>query len=122
MKVVIASAGVSSIANIGDDLPLMQKHPGRGAVGVPLQMGVVVDQPLIHTVLIDGYAAALALEELRDFAVSRSNYRRSRRCWNINRVVYTTFTARIHERVLQLVPGYTLDRNDQFHLADVASG
>ena len=87
----ISGARVSSVANIRDHLALFCKLAFCNAVGVTLQMSVVKDQFPIDAQLVDGRAAAFALEEFDDLAIGGGHDWSSRGRGNIDSVMHTAF-------------------------------
>ena len=100
MKMVIAGACISCITNVANDIPLSYKLARKKSLRVALKMGVVKDQLLVSTQLVNSRAATLALEEFNNLAVNRGNDRSTTRGRNIYGVMHASFRTRSGKGVL----------------------
>src|SRR6266478_861821 len=62
VQMVVSLAGVSRIANIGNGFPLPGEMALHQTLGISIEVRVVINELAVHTQLINGRAAALALE------------------------------------------------------------
>src|SRR6266404_1008829 len=62
MQMVVSRTGVSGIANIGDGFPLFGEMPFGQTIGISIEVRVIIDELAVHAQLINGRAAARALE------------------------------------------------------------
>ena len=99
MQVKISGACIAGIADIADNFPLLYKFASGKTIGIPLQMGVIVDEFLVWTELINCGSAAFALEEFNNLAIGSSYDWSSRRGRNIDSIVNPTFGAGVRECV-----------------------
>ena len=103
MKVEVPGAGVPGIANIGDNLSAPHLFSLGYPVSITCQMCIVKNVAARWIDLIEGYPASLALEEFDDRAIGRRQNRQPLWRHYIDRIVRSTFTARLVESVAQLV-------------------
>src|ERR1041385_5866568 len=94
MEMIIAGAGVPSIANVPDRLALRYRASFLQTVGIAIQMGVVVDKLFVAAQLVDGVAAVLTLKQSHDLAVGSREHRCSLRGRNVDGVVHASRTTR----------------------------
>ena len=119
---IVTGACVSGIADVGNYLSLMHDVAFSEAIGVVREVGIVKDQFLVGAELIDRRAAAFALKELLNFAVSSSQDGSFSSSGNVNRIVNAAFRARGVEGVDQLFRPDSGDRNDEICCADKGGG
>ena len=84
---VVTGACVSGVADIRDYLSLMHDGAFSQAIGVMREVRVVKDELLIGAELIDRGAAAFALKELLNLAVSGSKHGSFSSGWDVDCVV-----------------------------------
>ena len=118
MKVVIAGAGVSSVAYVGYGLALTNDGSFDEIAGVAREVRVVEDHLFVVAELIDRRTAAIALKQLQDLAVCGCKHGRLRWSRDVDRIVYTAFRSRVVKRVLQLIGTHSGYWNYQIHPAD----
>src|SRR4030095_1878734 len=92
---VVPTAGIASVAYVTNHLSLMHVHSSGQIVSITLKMSVIEDQFLVRTQLVDCCATTLALKQLNDLSIGGGEHRGSRGCWDIDRVVHTTFRPRV---------------------------
>ena len=92
---IVSGAGVTRIADIGDNFSLMHKLALTEAIGITLEVSVVIHEFLVRVELIDGGPAAFALEESNNLAIGSGDDRGSRGGGDIDGVMHTSFGARI---------------------------
>lgn len=119
---IVTGAGISGVTDVGDYLSLPHDVSFSEAIGVVREVGVVKDQFLVGAELINGCAAAFALKELLNLAVSSSQDGSFSSSGNVNRVVNAAFGARGVEGVDQLFRPDSGDRNDEICCADESRG
>ena len=115
---VITGACISGVANVRDYLSLLHDVSFSEAIGVMREVRVVEDHFLIRTELIDRRAAAFALKELLNLAVSSGKDWSFSRSGNVDGVVHAAFGARRVEGVDQLFRSDSGDRDDEICCAD----
>src|SRR5215213_2583151 len=119
---IVAGACIAGVADVGDHLALLHNVAFGEVLGVAREVGVVEDEVMVCTELIDGRAAAVAVEELENFTICGSEYGCFSRGGNVDSVVYAAFRARVVEGVKQLIRAHTGDRDDQVNLSDEVFG
>src|SRR6185503_9430831 len=117
MEVVVANSCVSGVSHEAYNFTLPNKLSIRQAVRVTLKMCVIINQLLIDARLVDGRAAAIALEQTNNLAICYSINWGSQRCRYIDRIVYASFRTGIRKSVEQLLRSDACDGNDKFHLS-----
>ena len=110
---VITGACIPGVADVGDHLSLMHDVSFSQALGVVREVRVVEDQFLIGAELIDGRAAAFALKELLNLAVSGGKDGSFSSGGDVDRVVNTAFGTRGVKGVDQLFRPDSGDRDDE---------
>ncbi len=109
---VITGAGVSGVSDVGNHVSLSHCVAFGQTICVMREVGVIKNEFLIGAELIDRSAAAFALEELQNFAVSGGENGRFRGRGDVDRIVRTAFRSRIREGVEQLFGTDTGDGDD----------
>jgi len=113
MQVRGLSAGVAGTAHVTDHLPAPDHLLLRQAIGVALQMRVVVAPAATGLELVDRQATALAVEQFFHRAIGHCQHRRTGGGHDVDGIVHAAFAARIGERVAQLGGQDALYRQQQ---------
>ena len=119
---VVTGACIAGVADIRDYLTLPHDVSFSQAVGVVREVRVVEDQFLIGAELIDRRAAAFALKELLNLAVSGGKDGSFSSSGDVDRVVNTAFGARGVKGVDELFRTDSGDRNDEICCSDEVRG
>jgi len=106
-------AGVTGAAHVTDHLSALDHLLLRQAIGVALQMRVVVAPAPAGLELVDRQATALAVEQLLHHAISHREYRRTCVGHDVDGIVHAAFAACIGERIAQLGGQDALHRQQQ---------
>lgn len=91
VKVIVPSSGVSGVANISNDVTLAHVVSFGEARSVAREVGVIEDQVLTWTKLIDRHSTTLALKEFHNPTIGCGKHRSSGRRCNINRIMNAAF-------------------------------
>jgi hypothetical protein len=113
MKVAIARARVTGVADITNDIAPARVITRSEIVGVTVEMRVIKDQFLVPTHLVDRVTAGFVPGKPDDLAVVGGQHRGPARGHNVNRAVAPASRTSRVESVAQFVWPHTLDRNDQ---------
>mgnify|MGYP007122148489 CR=1 FL=1 len=97
----------------GEDVAAADGHALVDPAAIPAQMRVVVDEALACIELINGDAAANAVEKFHDAAVSGGAHRRASRRHDVDAFVLAAFAARLAPSVDQLSRCDAFDGNDE---------
>ena len=119
---VVTGTCISGVADVGDHLSLVDDVSFSEAIGVVREVCVVKDQLLIGAELIDRRAAAFALKEFLNLAVSSGKHGSFSSGGNVDRIVNAAFGARGVEGVDQLFRFDSGDRDDEICCADEVRG
>jgi len=105
--------GVAGAADIAEDVSALDHLLLRQAIGVALQMRVVVAPASAGLELVDRQATALAFEQFFHRAIGHCQHRRTGIGHDVDGIVHAAFAARIGERVAQLGGQDALYRQQQ---------
>lgn len=119
---VVAGACVSGVADVRDYLALMHDVSFSEAIGVVREVGVVKDQFLVGAELIDRRAAAFALKEFLNLAVSSGKHGSFGGGGYVDRIVNAAFGACGVEGIDQLFRFDAGDGDDEICCADESRG
>ena len=125
MKVEVPGAGVPGIANIGDNLSAPHLFSFDDPISIPGQMCIVKNVAARWIDLIKGYPASLALKESGHGAVGGGKNRQTLRRHYVDRIVPSTFTARLVKSVAQLISFDAIHRYQKIHshkVVDISLG
>jgi len=113
MQVRGLGAGVTGAAHVTDHLSALDHLLLRQAIGVALQMRVVVAPAPAGLELVNRQAAALAVEQFFNRSIGHRQHRRTGIGHDVDGIVHATLAARIGERVAQLGGQDALYRQQQ---------
>lgn len=119
---VVAGACISGVAHVSDHLSLVYKVAFSETSGVVREVRVVKDQFLIGTELIDRRAAAFALKEPLNLAVTSGKDGSFSGCGNIDGIVYAAFGTCGVKGVDQLFRSDAGNWDDEICCADKVRG
>ena len=118
----VAGTCITGVADVGDNLALLDCAAFDETVGIAREVSVVKDELPVSAELIDRGPTALAVEEFENLAVGRGQYGCFGGGHYVYRVVNAPFRACIVEGVDKLVRPHTSDRDDQVYLTDEVCG
>src|SRR4051812_44391403 len=108
---IVASASIACVADIGYDFAAMRKVSFRKAIGIMIKVRVVVNGSVVWVELIDGRPARLTLKEFDDATIGGGQDGRAVWSGDVYRIVRATLRARFAERIAQLVGANSGDRD-----------
>jgi len=115
MQVRGLRAGIAGAAHITDHLAALDHLLFGQAIGIALQVRVVVAPASAGLELVDGQPTALAVEQLLHRAVGHGQHRRTGIGHDVDCIVHAALAACIGEGVAQLRGQYPLHRQQQIH-------
>lgn len=118
VEMVVARAGVSGVADVGNHLSLAHVFSLDDSGSVAREVSVVEDKFLVWTKLIDRGSAALALEEFQNATIGCGQHRSSTGRHNIDGIVQSPFRSCVAKRVEQLLRFDARNGNDQVYCSD----
>ena len=111
---------VACRADVADHVALRDRQAFLHAVGIPLQVRVVITEAPGRIELVDRESARPAVKELGDLAVFDGMHRRVARSQDVDRLVRPIAAARLGEAALECLDRFTVDRHAETAARDVA--
>jgi hypothetical protein len=113
MQVRRIRAGIAAGTDGADHLAAPQRLAFGEAIGIAVEVRVVVDPGRCRVEFVDRQAAAFAGEEFRHAAIAGGEHRRAARRHDVDRIVHAAFAARIGVGIDELSGAHARNRQQQ---------
>ena len=111
VEVAVVASGVAAVADVAEEFAAPGEAVFGDAVGVAFEMRVIIDGAVVRAELIEGDAAAFAVEEFDHLAVGGGDDGRVARGHDVYGIVRAPRATRLGVGVLELFGTDARDRN-----------